>query len=492
MIPRDSLALAAERWPDSPAYSDEGASVCYAEANVRAAAFAALLFDRGLRPGDRLALLSRNSRACLTTIHAAHKLGISLVMLHFRGVPAEWREQIELTQPKMLLHSKDFTDRCASLPVPQISLEPAVEEACLSGKRHEGAGLDPLSEAAIIFTTGSEGRPKGVMLSWENIYANARASNAFSRLAGGDTWLLSLPLCRIGGFAIAWRCVLAGASVVAIRELSAAAVHHALHTCRITHASLVPPVLAGLVGLLENNSTPMTPLAFVQLGGAAFAPALLDEALRKGLPVVASYGLTEAGSTVAAERMKEIATGSSSGIPLPGFSLRIKGDNGECCRPGEIGHIELKGEAIARCCLTAHGTEPLVSADGWLTTGDLGSLDASGRLCVSGRWDNGFISGGENISAWEIERAAEGFPGVSAAGCVAVEDPQWGERPVLFVETAAPHQFARQELQAHLAAKLARFKVPKHIVLVHALARRPDGSIDYPSLRKLWRLDGES
>lgn len=296
--------------------------------------------------------------------------------------------------------------------------------------------------ATVVFTSGSAGEPKAALHTFGNHYYSARGSNENIALASGDRWLLPLPLYHVGGLGVLFRCLLAGAAVVLPdpgspvgREIS----HHAA-----THASLVS---TQLLRLLQEERLPES-LGAVLLGGSAMPPSLLDEAVRRGLPVHTSYGLTEMASQVTTtppgSPQRALHT---SGKVLPHREVSVSGD-GEVLVRGETlfaGYVE--GEELRR---------PLDSG-GWLRTGDLGELDGEGYLTVRGRRGNMFVSGGENVQPEEVESALLRLPGVQAAVVVPVPDEVFGARPVAFVRAGGE---SPEHLAEALETVLPRFKIP--------------------------------
>ncbi len=303
--------------------------------------------------------------------------------------------------------------------------------------------------ATILMTSGSTGEPKFVVHSFANHHASAVAANRNIPLGPGDRWLLSLPLYHVAGIGVLVRCLIAGAAV-AIPEPHEE-LGKAIERYKATHVSLVATQLYRLMQDPKSRLA-LTRLKAVLLGGSAFPPELIREAHALGIPVHTSYGMTETASQVActppAARAEELR---SSGRPLTNGTMRIA-DGGEIC---------VRGDALFLGYLDETGTiEKPLDADGWFHTRDLGHFDASGFLHVTGRKDNQFISGGENIQPEEIERALLTIKGVIEAIVVPVADAEWGHRPVAFVRTANGGAPDRIALHASLSKLLARFKLP--------------------------------
>jgi len=283
---------------------------------------------------------------------------------------------------------------------------------------------------SIVFTSGTTAEPRPVELTRANHEASARALGERLGLGPNDRWLACMPLHHVGGLAIVHRAAIFGSTLVVHERFEVDRVRQELARGAITHVSLVPTMLDRL-GELEAPA-----LRALLLGGGPIPRGLLGG----GLPVVPTYGMTETASAV--------ATGIP-GDPLPGVELSVAGD----------GEILVRG--------------PMVAADGWLATGDLGSLDEQGRLTVEGRKDDTIISGGENVAPARVEAVLEEHPGVAEARVAGRSDPEWGEAVVAFVVGNVPEA----ELLAHARRRLSRHEVPKAVRYVAELPRNQAGKL---------------
>ena len=358
--------------------------------------------------------------------------------------------------------------------------------------------LDPDAPAVAILTSGTAGRPKVALLSHAALAASAAAWSAALPPATG--WLLCLGLAHVAGLGVAWRAIGAGVPLRIVPEFDPVAVLEALHERPASHVSLVPTQLARLLDLVDAaGGTPGDPgtaravagvrapgrpiahLRAVLLGGAPIPPSLVTRALAAGWPVVPTYGLTEAASGVTALSTSEAATRpGSAGRPLPGVALRIAVPG-----PDGSGEIQVRTPAafsgyLARPEATATAFTP----DGWLRTGDVGTLDAEGFLQVLDRRDDLLVSGGENVVPAEVEAVIEAHPAIAEAGVVGRPDPTWGAVPVAAVVlrpgVPAP---SGAELRAFCRARLAPYKVPATFVVVAALPRTASGKLRRTELR---------
>ncbi len=298
--------------------------------------------------------------------------------------------------------------------------------------------------ASIVFTSGSTGRPTAVLHTWANHLYSAKGSNANLPVRPGDRWLLSLPLYHVGGLAILVRCALAGGAVaLPDRDASLATV---LNASGATHLSLVATQLRRLLDAWEGP--PPRRMRGLLLGGGPLPSPLLRRGHARGWPLLTSYGSTEMASQVTTTAPgAPLGDLHTAGRCLPHRRVRIDGD----------GQILVAGPTLCRGVVAEDRVrDPRVR--GWYPTGDLGHLDAQGRLHVKGRADRQFVSGGENIRPEEIEAAFERIEGIERAVVVPVPDEEYGRRPVAFVQpTIGP---VPTDWRDRLGTVLPGFKIP--------------------------------
>ncbi len=430
------VARAARLRPDAPAIEFRGESLTWAQLDERVhdwhgriAALAALAAS------DRLRLFAPgvSSPDTVALVHAAARAGAALALLNPRLTAIETDSLIASLQP---------ASSAAQLP-------PARTGQPLRAQSQDHVQL-------LLFTSGTTGAPKAAQLTAGQLRASALASNAVIGLDQSSRFVCCLPLFHIGGLSIALRCAEAGALLVLHERFDAAEVARALES-GATHVSLVASTLARL---LEHTGRPLSHVRAALIGGGPVPQALLDQARAAGLPVLQTYGLTETCAQVTCERPGE-ADGATAGPPMPGMEVRIEG-----------GEIEVRGPALMRGYL---GQPPLPR--GWFRTGDLGALDARGRLTVHARREDLILSGGENVYPAEIEAALLAHPAVIEAAVVPIADKRWGQVGCAFVALRDDC-----DLQAFLRGRLAGFKIPRRIVRLDALPRTESGKVDRRAL----------
>jgi O-succinylbenzoic acid--CoA ligase len=410
-------------------------AVTYAELDARVDAGAAALAGRGLRAGDRLGLVLEPGTAYAVAFWAALRLGATVV-------PASPK----LTGPEIALR----TATCA-----------LVADEPLDEHRATAAGVPPPvargddEVAVVIHTSGTTSAPKPVELTFGNLLWAALGSASAIGHRGDERWLSALPLDHVGGLGILTRSAIAATT---------AEVHPAFDAERVAArlmaddgATVVSVVATTLARLLDAGLRHPPRLRCALAGGGPVPPVLMERARDAGVPVAQTYGLTEATAMVTSQRPGD--QGPDAGHPL--FCTRVS--------LAPDGEILVEGPTVARSA---------ARADGVLATGDLGSLDADGRLTVVGRVSDTIVTGGENVAPAEVEGVLERHPAVREAAVHGRPDPEWGEAVVATVVPRAGAHVDLAELRAHCAASLAGFKVPKAMtVRSEPLPRTPSGKL---------------
>jgi o-succinylbenzoate---CoA ligase len=436
-----ALAAQACARPDAPALICAGDTWSYARLANDSARRAAALAT--LPPGTVVALAA-GTTALAQTLLATQWAGLPFLPLDPETATQRW--------PAFAARIGELAHRLDQAP-------PAHDEPVPS------AMCTPDEPALIIATSGSEGNPKAVRLSHAALAAAAAASATRIPLAPGDVWLNCLPLCHIGGLSIFWRCLISGAAILQHERFAADAVWADIAAGRASHVSLVPAMLAGLLDAAGDKAPPPT-LRCALIGGAALSRPLWQRARAAGWPLFVSYGMSEMAAQVATLPPADDWNEGRVGRPLPGVELAI----------GDDGRIRLRGAQR----MIGYLGEPALSADEWLTTGDLGRLD-NGELTVFGRADDVLVSGGLNIHPAEVEARLAACPGVRDAAVTGSPDPVWGDVVTALVVTSADEasidDWCRQALPARLR--------PRRIVRVPALPRNAMGKIERQRLRAM-------
>ena len=410
-----------------------GRALTYAELDAAAAVAARRLAAVGVGPDDRVAVAMPAGLDFAVLLHAVSRIGAVFVPLSSRLGAAERSRLAETAGARAVLDAP---------------LEGEEADVAPSGDPDSGP------PDTLLFTSGTTGEPKPVLLTGENHRASARASAANLGVEPDDRWLCCLPVHHVGGLAILLRSAIYGTTAVLHPTFDAAAVAESLASGEATLVSLVSTMVRRLAaaGLIEAPA-----LRAALIGGGPVPREVLEWGAARGLPLVQTYGMTETASQVATARVEEaLERRGAAGRPLAEVELRTTDD----------------GEVLVRGPMVSAGA---LAADGWLHTGDRGRLDGDGLLWIDGRMDDLIVTGGENVAAAEVEDALLAHPAVVEAAVVGREDPEWGRAVTAFVALDRPVPEA--ELIDHCRGRLAGFKVPKSVISVTALPRTESGKI---------------
>jgi o-succinylbenzoate---CoA ligase len=460
MVVEGWLHRAARAHPGANAIEgpDGAASACtYAELHHAARRGARALSARGVERGDRVAIALAPGLPFAEALHACLLLGAVAVPVDLRLADAE---RAHICAGAALVVSETLSGAPDAEAKPDLALD----------ERHD---LD--APAAVIHTSGTTSAPRPIELSYGNLLWSALGSAVALDRDPRERWLCALPVSHVGGLSILVRSAIYATTAVIHERFETDRVLRALRAQQVTLVSLVSTTLARL---LDAGLERPPALRHALTGGGPVPDALVARAREAGVPVSSTYGLTEACSQV-----------TTGGPPL--FCTRVRIDG----VPGD-GAFDIEGapgdrtpeHPARRSGAGAHVGEILVSGptiaagsrdhDGWLHTGDLGSLDERGCLSVTGRVADTIVSGGENVAPAEVEAVLESHPGVLEAAVLGRVDPTWGEAVAAIVVRRPGAVLDDESLRAHCAERLARYKVPKQFDIATApLPRTRSGKL---------------
>ena len=486
LIP-DWLDVAARSRPNKVALSFDGQDWTFTDLRRAVAAVATVLIDARAEKTGRIGILSANRPGVVFAVHAATRMSAPVVPLNWRQTAPEIAWQLRDAGITVLAVDEERASvartACATFPVTIVPIE---ELECLpppDSDPNEPRRIDLEQEAAVIYTSGTSGRPKGARITNGNLWFSAISSALHLGHHPDDVWLAAMPLFHIGGQAILFRGVI-GAVPVVLHERFEPGTALAAIDEGATLLSVVPTMLQRLLD--ARSDVPWPPhLRCVLLGGSAAPRQLVEECVRRGLPVAPTYGLTEATSQVTTLLPEQAPRRpSSSGLPLPLTEIRVAAPSGTG-RPGEVGEIEIRGPTVFAGYLDDGVAGSRGMAGRWFRTGDAGHLDDDGYLHVLDRRDDLIISGGENVYPAEIERVLREHPSVLDAGVIGVADESWGSRPVAAVVWSGEPDQAGPELLRHCQGHLSGYKTPERIVALSELPRSPSGKLLRRALRDM-------
>ncbi len=437
--------------PDNPALVSAGEDVSYGELEKMIGNTCELLSARGIESGQRIGILSDNSREFIIVFFALLRLKATICPVNWR-LPVEGiiKQLNQIACPTLITDLKN-ENPFADTSIEILLLEDVITLAVNRPGKPEGsitAEYDLAELATIIFSSGSTGKPKAIAHTFGNHYYNALGANENIPLHHGDRWLLSLPIYHVGGLAILFRCMIAGAAIVidAAKHITI----DFLIANRISHLSLVPTQLRRLCASGEGAFGAKA-LKCILVGGDVIDSDLIQSACDSGLPLVTTYGSTEMASQITATCMRDTRRRlKTCGRALNYRELKIT----------EKHEILVKGQTLFDGFVRNEEIDNQRDDDGWHQTGDLGALDDDGYLTLFGRYDNMFISGGENIYPEEIESHLNSMATILISVVIPIPDDEFGCRPAVFIRFKEDMPISIDEIVSRLRDTLPGFKIP--------------------------------
>ena len=504
-LPRDSFTWCGEsigywaaRQPDAPALADStGQVLSYRALEQAIEATAAALAERGLGPGERLAILCENGIAAALAIFAAQRLRAWAVPLNARLSAREVEVILAHCAPRLVVTTDAVSPEAAAhgtrlgaATVPELERFGArLAEGSVPGAAAPVSDESKAQVAALIYTSGTTGRPKAVMLSHDNLTFIAGRSSELRRLTPADRVYAVLPVSHVFGLAsVLMGTLYQGARLDLVPRFEAGAVARALAEDGITIFQGVPQMYARLLALAEARGGLAAPrLRYLSSGGAPLDLGLKArvEALW-GLSLHNGYGLSETSPTVTMTEIDAPVADESTGPPIPDAELRIAGPDGKPAAPGEVGEIEVCGRLVMQGYYRApEDTAAVMTRDGFLRSGDLGRLDARGHLYVVGRAKELIIRSGFNVYPPEVEGVLTAHPDVALAAVLGRKSEDGNEEVVAFLQAKPGRAIDLAALRAHAAERLAPYKRPSDYRVLPELPAAATGKLLKHKLREV-------
>lgn len=450
----------------------------------------------GMQRGDRLALLMGNRREFAELFFACVRLGVALVPLNWRLSAMELGVILADAAPALVIGEgalrslAEDAERAAGISFRWLDVEddaiPMLGRAP-SGCTSPDVRVDGEDAAMVIYTSGSTGRPKGAVLPHRQLLHNAIATTTAWELSSSDVAPITTPFFHTGGWHVfATPLWLRGGSVVVMDQFDAATFFGELADAECTVALTVPTQLMMLAESPQWGRK-IPSLRWLISGGAPCPQPLAEKVRSAGYELREGYGLTECGPNCFAISLKEAAERPGSvGRPVPFLEMRLADESLYDVGDGQPGELMLRGPQVFSGYLNApERTAEVMTADGWLRTGDLAERDESGAYRICGRRKDMFISGGENVFPGEVEAALTDCPGIAEVVVVGVADSLWGEVGRAFIVPRRDATITNEEILAHARARLGRYKVPKSVVVLTDMPRLGSGKPDRRALAEM-------
>jgi O-succinylbenzoic acid--CoA ligase len=451
-----------EKYKDNPALIWPGGKLTYHQYIQYINHVSIILKKKGVKSGRKVAILSDihhyfpilffavlvaggivvpiNPKIPTEKIHSLIKENDCILIISL--IPNKWAPG-----PVVPIFNKSFSPD-PTKPIPFISGNALVDKVSGVQKLENISSLNFEKEATIVFTSGTQGMPRGVLHSIGNHYYSAVGSNQNITLNQNDCWMITLPFYHIAAIAILFRTLIVGAACFVPDTANDFLNHFKSHN--VTHLSLVSTQLHRWIRDYKVIDSART-LKAILLGGGQISPILIKQALQQKLPVFTSYGSTEMSSQITTTSGQDLAINpASSGKILSFCEIMID----------KTGEILVRGRTLGQGYVSKDDTIKFVDEDGWFRTGDLGYFDDDENLVVTGRRDNMFISGGENIHPEEIERHLLSMKNIAEVCVIDVPDAEYGARSVAFIKVDESHENDETQIKKYLQDKIAGFKIP--------------------------------
>jgi len=498
----DVVAQWAEKQPDAEALTYGPVRWTWAQWDDRIRRVAGGLAALGIGRGGRVAFLDKNNPACLEVSLGAGLLGAANAVINWRLAAGELDYVINDSGATVLFAGAELLPAVQAIRdrLPRVTEVIVVGgpddayEAFLAAARPAGGAADRTVEDLwlVMYSSGTTGRPKGVMLSHRNIVAHTRNSVPIAPMEPGDRNLVAMPLFHVGGTCYALFGLYAGRPSTFTREPDPASLLAAF-AAGATHAFLVPAVVAGLLAGGERAIAAMSGLKYLIYGAAPMPLPVLRQALAAWprLNFIQVYGQTElAGviSALSAQAHRDPAREdrlASAGTLLAGAELRVVDPaTGRDVAAGQPGEFWFRSaQRMTGYLNRPEDTAQAITAEGWLRSGDIGHVDDGGFLFVSDRVKDMIITGGENVYSPEVEQAVAEHPAVAEVAVIGVPDDQWGESVKAIVVLRPGQQATEAQIIAFARAHLSHYKCPRTVDIVETLPRTPSGKVLKRTLR---------
>ncbi len=501
MNPADWIERHAGQAPDRLALRLDAGEWSYGRLWHEVERLGSALAGLGITPGDRIAWLGLNSPQQIAMLAACARLGACFMPINWRLTAAEQWPMLQESAPALLAIDAPFVqprrDLARALPnTCLLALNAPAESGWLdyqtlvAGASLPGPGprvVSPENTLLLCYTSGTSGRPKGVMLSQRAVLANAQSSIELHAMRADDVILTTLPLFHVGGLNNQTTPALyAGASVLLHPKFDVDAVFDAIELQGVTLTVLVPAQLAAMMAHPRWASADFSGLRMITTGSTIVPEHVTQAVHARGVPLVQIYGATETCPIAAALRPEDAQRkAGSAGLAMASCALRIVDVLGQDVAPGQQGEVLVQGNTL----MSGYWKQPEVSAvtlaGGWFHSGDIGHFDHDGYLWIDGRGNDMIISGGENIAPAEIENVLLACSDIAEVSVVGTPDGRWGQIVVAVIAPTVAGALDHERVLALLDGRVARYKYPKRTVFVDALPKTALGKVRKTDVQSL-------
>jgi fatty-acyl-CoA synthase len=519
MLPTQFLERALKLYPHKLGVVCEDKRFTYQQYGERVNQLSNVLLDIGVKQGDRVAFLGPNCHRLLEAYYGVIQIGAILLPLNIRLLPSDFAYILADAEASVLFVDRDLLhliepvkDELQSVQqfvlmsdkAPPADWKGESYEALMasaSAEKPPQPEMDENDVCELFYTSGTTGRPKGVMLTHRNLYFNAIDFIIGLGLTDRDVQLHTIPLFHANGWGTPQALTGVGGTHVMIKKFESEKVFQLTAEEGVTLAAMVPTMVNMLLNSPHLDRYDLSSLNRLVVGGATSPPAFVGAVEEKlGCTYIASYGLTETSPVLTFATLKDHLKSlpeeeqrglkARAGLPLVAVDMRVVDEGGHDVKPDgkEIGEVVVKSNVV----MAGYWGDPEASAecvgdDGWFHTGDMATIDEEGYILIADRKKDIIISGGENIASLEVERVLYSHPAVLEAVVIATPHDFWGEVPKALVVLKPGQSTTEEEIIEHCRGKLAGYKIPKSVDFVEELPKGGTGKILKTMLReKYW------
>lgn len=500
------LTIAAAICPDRTAIVFEGKRYSFSQLNERANRLANALANLGIKKGDRVALVQVNCNQCVETYFATAKLGAIYVPLNFRAKADEYDYMINFAEVNVVLMGDRYVDLINSVRSRLSTIKHfiSIESKCDDMLYYEDliasapadevfTEVDDGDTTILMFTAGTTGRPKGVMLSHSSFstYVLENVTPADPELEEKN--IITVPLYHVAGIQAMMAAVYGGRTLVMERQFDAKEWMELVENEKANRAMMVPTMLKQLIDHADFAKHDLSSLKVITYGAAPMPLPVIKKALElfPGVSFINAFGQTETASTITTlspedhvltgtqeEIDKKLKRLASIGKPMADVEMKVVDEEGKELSSGETGEIVARGpRAMTGYWKDEEKTAKTIDKDGWVHTGDMGYVDEDGYFFLGGRATDMIIRAGENISPEDVEHCLRTLSAIDDVAVIGVPDEEWGEQPRAIVVLKKGQTATADEVMEHCRQGLASYKRPRSVVFVDELPRNPMGKV---------------
>jgi len=507
------LTIATAICPDKEVIVFEGKRLTYSQMDERVNRLGNALLGLGVQKGDRVAVLQVNCSQCVEVYFAVARIGAIFVPLNFRAKGNELTYMLNSSEANTLFVGERYVDLVNSIKpeLPHLKNLIAIdgkaegmlyyEDILASASADEiFTEIDDQDTSILMYTAGTTGFPKGVMLSHNSfsVYVLENVSPADPETEEKN--VLTVPLYHVAGIQAMMAAVYGGRTLVMQRQFEPGEWMELVEKEKVGRAMMVPTMLKQLMEHPDFSKRDLSSMQVITYGAAPMPPEVIKRAVElfPGVSFINAFGQTETASTITTlgpedhmitgsgeELEKKLKRLSSIGRPMSDVEMQVVDEEGKPLPPNEVGEIVARGPRVmSGYWKDEEKTEKTIDKDGWVHTGDMGYVDEDGYFFLAGRATDMIIRGGENISPEEVETVLSSYPKIDEVAVIGINDEEWGEVPMAVVVLKEAGSATPEEIMEYCRANLASFKRPRSVVFVDELPRNPMGKVLKRALRE--------